>query len=329
MESMVLTRATFQPARSELKALAPVNIMSMVLTWATFHFERSELKALAALNMEPMVLTLATFHFEKSELKALALRNIQFMLLTLATFQPEMFWLKALAKLNMPYMVLTLATFHFEMSALNVCFIMNISYMLLTAAVFHSPIGPYVVAAVVGLVPRAATAVLMVVSVRAANWPMAGGASAVSTSSASVVGIGIGIGRKEERFDTICVPPNVRSTWCFVDSGWTLQSASVRPSSSCSPAKIGRCSSTGMSSSPWSFAVTPSIVSLNPIASVLVIVSPICVFAKMCLPPGPTCSVVSAWTLCSSSVRPHSKISPSHWPCIVALTSSIVSPDST
>jgi hypothetical protein len=97
----------------------------------------------------------------------------------------------------------TLATFHFEMSALNVRFILNMLCMVLTAAVFQTPIGPYVVAAVVALKTQAATAVLMVVSVRAANWPMAGGASAVSTRSASIVVNGIGNGRKEERFDTM------------------------------------------------------------------------------------------------------------------------------
>jgi hypothetical protein len=57
-----------------------------------------------------------------------------------------------------------------------------------------------------------------------------------------------------------------------------------------SPAKIGRCLSTGMSSSPWIFAVTPSIVALDPTTSVPVIVSPICVSAKMCMPPGATCT---------------------------------------
>ncbi len=47
MRPMSLTRATFQPERSELKATAPSNMEYMILTRATFHFERSELKALA------------------------------------------------------------------------------------------------------------------------------------------------------------------------------------------------------------------------------------------------------------------------------------------
>jgi hypothetical protein len=44
---MALTRATFQPARSELKALAPENTEFMALTLATFQPARSELKATA------------------------------------------------------------------------------------------------------------------------------------------------------------------------------------------------------------------------------------------------------------------------------------------
>jgi hypothetical protein len=41
-------------------------------------------------------------------------------------------------------------------------------------------------------------------------------------------------------------PPRRRSTRCSVDSFWMLQSARVRPSSSCLPAKIRRCWSGGM-----------------------------------------------------------------------------------
>jgi hypothetical protein len=44
-EYMVLTLATFQPERSELKAVAPKNMEFMVLLLATFHLEMSELKA--------------------------------------------------------------------------------------------------------------------------------------------------------------------------------------------------------------------------------------------------------------------------------------------
>jgi hypothetical protein len=89
-------------------------------------------------------------------------------------------------------MVLTHATFHLEMSALNADLKANSLAMLPTAAVFQTPIGPYVLAAAVGLVSQFATAVLMLVSVRA-SWPLAGSAR---RSSASVVVNGIG--RKEE-----------------------------------------------------------------------------------------------------------------------------------
>jgi hypothetical protein len=47
MEFMSLTRATFQPARSELKARATLSISFMALTLATFQPARLELKALA------------------------------------------------------------------------------------------------------------------------------------------------------------------------------------------------------------------------------------------------------------------------------------------
>ncbi len=61
----------------------------------------------------------------------------------------------------------TLATFHLLMSPLNVLKPLNRSAMLVTAAVFQSAIGPYVVVAVVGLVPHAVAAVLMFVLVMA------------------------------------------------------------------------------------------------------------------------------------------------------------------
>jgi hypothetical protein len=169
----------------------------------------SWLNAEAKLNNWNKDVTEAVFHppifWLKAEAELNAERNDWYKDLTEAVFHPPIFWLKENAEWNINSMLLTLATFHFEMSASNVRLTKNISYMLPTAATFHSPIGPYAVAAVVGLVPQAVTAILMVVSVRAANWPMAGGASAASTSSArSVVVNGIGNGRKEEDFDTIC-----------------------------------------------------------------------------------------------------------------------------
>jgi hypothetical protein len=47
MEFMVLTLATFQPERTELKVVAVENMEYMALTRETSHFERSELKAAA------------------------------------------------------------------------------------------------------------------------------------------------------------------------------------------------------------------------------------------------------------------------------------------
>jgi hypothetical protein len=84
---------------------------------------------------------------------------------TLAAFQPPMFWLKADAESNMSYMLLTEAVIHLEMSALNVALLANSEAMRVTAAVFQSPMLPYVVAAVVGLVIHAVTAVAMLASV--------------------------------------------------------------------------------------------------------------------------------------------------------------------
>jgi hypothetical protein len=179
--------------------------------------------------MELMALTRATFHFEMSELRASALPNMELM-------------------------VLTQATFHLEMSALNLVFESNRSAMLPTAAVFQTSIGPYVIAAVVGLVSHAVTAVLMFASLRA-RWPIAGVASTASTSSVSVVVNGIG--RREVDFDTICVPPNFHGS---VDSCCTVWSEIVSRSSSCLPAKISR-SSDGMASSSWIFASMSSIAS--------------------------------------------------------------------
>ena len=69
MEFMVLTRATFQSERSELKAAAAAldksalaNIWSTVLTLATFHFEMSALNVDLPPNSRAMFPTVAVFH---------------------------------------------------------------------------------------------------------------------------------------------------------------------------------------------------------------------------------------------------------------------------
>ena len=59
----------------------------------------------------------------------------------------------------------TLAVFHFPMLLLNVGLLANNDAMLVTATVFQSPMLPYVVAAVVGLVSHRVTAAPMFASV--------------------------------------------------------------------------------------------------------------------------------------------------------------------
>ncbi len=60
----------------------------------------------------------------------------------------------------------TLATFHLLMSLLNVGLLPKRPVMLVTADVSQSAIGPYVVAAVLGLVTHAVAAVPMLASMR-------------------------------------------------------------------------------------------------------------------------------------------------------------------
>jgi hypothetical protein len=91
------------------------------------------------------------------------------MTVTDATFQAPTSWLKEHAPLNMLAMFETDATFHFETSSLNVGLLAKTDAMLVTAAVFQSPIGPYVVVAVLGLVIHAVTAVPMLPSVMAVH----------------------------------------------------------------------------------------------------------------------------------------------------------------
>jgi hypothetical protein len=65
----------------------------------------------------------------------------------------------------------TLATFHLLMSSLNVDLAEKSETMLVTAAVFQYPIGPYAVAAVLGLVTHAVTAVAMLAFVMHVSMP--------------------------------------------------------------------------------------------------------------------------------------------------------------
>ena len=67
----------------------------------------------------------------------------------------------------------TLATFHLLMSALNVGLPENTEFMLLTPYVSQSPIGPYVVVAVSGLVIHKLAAATMLLSVRHVNEQLA------------------------------------------------------------------------------------------------------------------------------------------------------------
>jgi hypothetical protein len=79
---------------------------------------------------------------------------------TLAVFHEPMLKLKAVALANMSHMFDTEATFHLLMSALKAVLPLNRLYMVLTALVSQSAMLPYV-AAVVGFVTHAVTAVAM------------------------------------------------------------------------------------------------------------------------------------------------------------------------
>jgi hypothetical protein len=105
-----------------------------------------------------MPVTDAVFHEPMSWLNAAVDLNIPSMSLTDAVFQPPMFWLNAAADTNIRRMSLTAATFHLETSALNVGLSLNRLPMSETAATSHSDAGPYVAAAVVGLVAHSVTA---------------------------------------------------------------------------------------------------------------------------------------------------------------------------
>ncbi len=90
---------------------------------------------------------------------------------TAAVFQLPSGWLNAEAPSNAAYMLDIDATFHLEMSSLNAGLLANTEARLVTAAVFQYPIGPYVAAAVLGLVAHAVTAAPMLPSARHASIP--------------------------------------------------------------------------------------------------------------------------------------------------------------
>jgi hypothetical protein len=104
---------------------------------------------------------------------------------TLCTFQLAKFRLKEVAPLSMLAMLATDVVFQPEMSPLNVGWSLNSEFMSATEPTSHSPIGPYVVAAVAGLVVQSATAAWMFSSVTSVTAEAPGGQS--TSSSAAIV----------------------------------------------------------------------------------------------------------------------------------------------
>jgi hypothetical protein len=87
------------------------------------------------------------------------------MVVTEAVFQLRMFWVNDVAESNILAMLVADAVFHALMLLLKVPLDKKSADMLVTRLVSQSPIGPYVVVAVVGLVTHAVTAVPMLPSV--------------------------------------------------------------------------------------------------------------------------------------------------------------------
>ena len=129
------------------------------------------LKAVADWNMLPMSTTLATFQAPMFWSKTAAFLKLSCMLLTEATFQLRRLWLNAEAVSNVAYMLDTDAVFHLEMSSLNVGWLANTEARFVTTLTSQYPIGPYVAAAVLGLVAHAVTAAPMLPSARHASIP--------------------------------------------------------------------------------------------------------------------------------------------------------------
>jgi hypothetical protein len=90
---------------------------------------------------------------------------------TAAVFQLPSGWLNAEAPSNAACMLDTDATFHLEMSSLNAGLLANTEPRLVTTLTSQYPIGPYVAAAVLGLVAHAVTAAPMLPSARHASIP--------------------------------------------------------------------------------------------------------------------------------------------------------------
>ncbi len=123
----------------------------------------------ASWKIELMLSTDATFHDAMFWLKAMErpqqVANKAVMSTTRATFQAATGWLNAYACTIIFDIVVTDATFQLPMSSLNVGWLANTEAMLVTVAVFQYPMGPYVVAAVVGLVTHTVTAAPTLASV--------------------------------------------------------------------------------------------------------------------------------------------------------------------
>ena len=77
MNLMLVPLPMFQPDRSPLKLVAPLNMPPMLATWPTFQLDTLPLKVGPIVsNMACMVVTLPTFQPDMSPLKLVAPRNV-------------------------------------------------------------------------------------------------------------------------------------------------------------------------------------------------------------------------------------------------------------